>query len=141
MGCTARCVHQQLPERPALRRPWLGHRRLCSVIFIRLAGLFFAFVQITLLLRLALPFVEVPAGLVEYVPTLLEVTNLWLAPVEAVVERFEIAGIVESLGLTAEELISGPEEFEPIVIVAMAAWAVATMFALFVLRLIFRPVR
>jgi hypothetical protein len=48
---------------------------------------------------------------------------------------------VESLGLTAEELISGPEEFEPIVIVAMAAWAVAAMFALFVLRLIFRPVR
>ena len=119
---------------------WVGHRRLCSVIFIRLAGLFFAFVQITLVLRLALPFVEVPQGLVEYVPTLMEVTNLWLAPVEAVAQQFEIAGIAEDLGVTAEELISGPEEFEPIVIVAMVAWAVAAMFALFVLRLIFRPV-
>ena len=32
------------------------------MIFIRSAGLFFAFVQISLLLRLALPFVEVPEG-------------------------------------------------------------------------------
>ena len=41
------------------------------MIFIRLAGLFFAFVQVTLLLRLVLPFVEVPKALQEYVPTLL----------------------------------------------------------------------
>lgn len=111
------------------------------MIFIRLAGLFFAFVQITLLLRLALPFVgEVPQGLAEYVPTLMDVTNLWLAPVEAIVEQFEMGGMAESLGVTAEELISGPEEFEPVVIVAMAAWGVAAMFVLFVLRLVFRPV-
>lgn len=109
------------------------------MIFIRLAGLFFAFVQITLVLRLSLPFVEVPQGLVTYVPTLMEVTNLWLAPVEAVVERFEILGIAESLGVTAQELISGPAEFEPIVIVAMFALAVVAMFVFFVLRLIFRP--
>ena len=45
------------------------------MIFIRLAGLFFAFVQVTLFLRLLLPFVEVPKGLAEYVPTLMEITE------------------------------------------------------------------
>jgi hypothetical protein len=109
------------------------------VIFIRLAGLFFAFVQITLVLRLALPFVEVPEGLEEYVPTLMAVTDLWLAPVEAVIERFALTDVAESLAMTGEELVTGPEEFEPVVLVAMVAWAVAAVFALFVLRLIFRP--
>ena len=40
------------------------------MLIIRLAGLLFAFVQLTLVLRLALPFVEVPEGLAEYVPLL-----------------------------------------------------------------------
>ena len=35
--------------------------------------------------------------------------------------------------------MSGPEEFEPLVLVAMVAWALAAWFALFVLRLIFKP--
>jgi hypothetical protein len=109
------------------------------VILIRLAGLFFALVQITLLLRLALPFVEVPKALQEYVPELMAVTDLWLAPVRVVVERFELNDLTESLVEAAGTAVSGPEEFEPIVLVAMVAWAVAAMFVLFVLRLVFRP--
>jgi len=109
------------------------------VIFIRLAGLFFAFVQITLLLRLVLPFVEVPKALLRYVPTLLEVTDLWLAPVLAVVERFEVNDLTESLVAAAGDAVTGPDEFEPIVLVAMVVWALAAMFGLFVLRLMFRP--
>jgi hypothetical protein len=35
--------------------------------------------------------------------------------------------------------VTGPDEFEPIVLIAMVAWGLAAMFALFVLRLIFRP--
>lgn len=109
------------------------------MIFIRLAGLFFAFVEITLLLRLVLPFVEVPKALQEYVPTLLEVTDVWLAPVVAVVERFELNDLTESLVEAAGDAVSGPDEFEPVVLIAMVAWGLAAMFALFVLRLIFRP--
>jgi hypothetical protein len=109
------------------------------VLFIRLAGLFFAFVQITLFLRLLLPFVEVPTALQESVPTLMEVTDVWLAPVVAVVERFELSGIAEGVVGVAEGQVTGPEAFEPIVLVAMVGWAVAAMFAMFVLRLIFRP--
>ncbi|MFV2062945.1 MAG: hypothetical protein ACC726_05455 [Chloroflexota bacterium] len=109
------------------------------MIFIRLAGFFFAFVQITLALRLIVPFVEVPEGLTRYVPTLLDITDLWLAPVMAVTERFEITGLAESLAAAGEEAVTGPQEFEPLVLVAMISWVVVTMFAMFVLRLIFRP--
>ena len=110
------------------------------MIVIRLAGLFFAFVQITLALRLILPFVEIPEGLLDYVPTLLEITDIWLAPVEVVVQSFEVTGLAEDLAVAGEESLSGPEEFEPVVPVAMVFWAVVAIFALFVLRLIFRPV-
>ena len=110
------------------------------MIVIRLAGLCFAFVQITLFLRLLLPFVEVPEALAEYVPTLMEITNIWLAPVVAVVERFELSGLAESAAGIAAGQVAGPEDFEPLVVVAMVGWAVVAAFALFVLRLIFRPV-
>ena len=109
------------------------------MLIIRLAGLFFAFIQITLVLRLALPFVEVPPGLVEYVPLLLDLTNLWLLPVEAIVGRFEITGLAGDLAEVGDASISGPDEFEPLVLVAMVFWGVAAWFSLFVLRLIFRP--
>jgi hypothetical protein len=109
------------------------------VLVIRLAGLFFAFVQITLVLRLALPFVEVPDALREYVPELMAITDLWLAPVGAIVERFEITGVPGELAAVGEASIAGPEEFEPLVIGAMLFWAIASWFSLFVLRLIFRP--
>ena len=109
------------------------------MIVIRLAGLFFAFVQITLVMRLVLPFVEVPEGLLEYVPTLLDITDVWLLPVEAIAERFEITGLAQDLAQVGDSSISGPEEFEPVVLVAMLFWGVAAWFTLFVLRLIFRP--
>jgi len=110
-----------------------------DVLFIRLAGLFFAFIQITLALRLVLPFVEVPVGLEEYVPGLVAVTDLWLLPVEVIAERFEITGLAQDIAEIGDASISGPEEFEPIVIVTMVAWAFAAWFSLFVLRLIFKP--
>jgi hypothetical protein len=109
------------------------------VLFIRLAGLFFAFVQITLVLRLALPFVEPPPALLEYVPLLMDVTDLWLLPVEAIVDRFEVTGSVGDLAAVGDASISGPAAFEPLVLVAMLFWAIAAWFGLFVLRLIFRP--
>jgi len=109
------------------------------VLIIRLAGLFFAFIQITLALRLVLPFVEVPVGLLEYVPALLDVTDIWLLPVEVIGERFEITGVAEDLAAVGDASISGPEEFEPLVIAAMVFWGLVAWFGLFVLRLIFRP--
>jgi len=109
------------------------------VLIIRLAGLFFALVQITLALRLVLPFVDVPAALLEYVPALLDVTDIWLLPVEVIGERFEITGVAEDLAEVGDASITGPEAFEPMVLVAMLFWGLVAWFVLFVLRLIFRP--
>lgn len=110
------------------------------MLFIRLSGLFFAFVQITLVLRLALPFVdELPPGLAEYVPALMDVTDLWMLPVEAIVDRFEITGLANELAEVGDASLTGPEEFEPLVLVAMLFWGLAAWFGLFVLRLIFKP--
>jgi len=109
------------------------------VLIIRLAGLFFALVQITLVLRLALPFVEVPEGLLEYVPTLMDVTDLWMLPVEVIAERFEITGVAEELAEVGDASLTGPEEFEPLVLVAMLFWGLVAWFSLFVLKLLLRP--
>ncbi len=109
------------------------------MILIRLAGLFFAFVQITLVLRLALPFVEVPPALAEYVPGLVDLTDLWLLPVDAIASRFEITGVADDLVEAGGASVSGPDAFEPLVIAAMFFWGIAAWFSLFVLRLIFRP--
>ena len=109
------------------------------MIFIRLAGLFFAFVQITLVLRLALPFVEVPQGLTEFVPPLMEITDLWLLPVDAILTQFDISDLAGELAEVGDQNVAGPEAFEPLVLIAMLFWGVAAMFVLFVLRLIFRP--
>ncbi len=109
------------------------------MLVIRLAGLFFAFVQITLALRLVLPFVDVPPGLEQYVPPLLDITDLWLLPIEVIGERFEITGVAESIAEVGDATASGPEAFEPSVIAAMLFWGLVAWFSIFVLRLIFRP--
>ncbi len=104
-----------------------------------MAGLFFAFVQLSLAARLLLPFVEVPDALVQYVPTLIEITDIWIAPIEAVIDRFELTDLADQLTPDPDTLIEGPTEFEPMVPIAMVFWIGVTMFSMFVLRLIFRP--
>ena len=109
------------------------------MIFLRLAGLFFAFVQISLVLRLLLPFVVVPEALLPYVPALMEITDLWIAPIEAILAGFSLTDLAEQLAPTTDTLVEGPTEFEPFVLIAMLFWVVVTMFSMFILRLIFRP--
>ena len=111
------------------------------MILIRLAGIFFAFVQITLALRLLLPFVEVPAALVDFAPPLLVVTDWWLAPWVAIIDALDVLGTGADLDTATEDgEVVVPTEFEPAVVVAMIGWAVIAAFGLFILRLVFRPV-
>jgi hypothetical protein len=110
------------------------------VIVIRLAGVVFAVVQITLALRLLLPFVDVPRSLEGFVPTLLVITDWWLAPFVAVIDALDILGTGATLDTaTRDGEVVVPTEFEPAVVVAMVGWAIIAAFILFVLRLIFRP--
>jgi hypothetical protein len=111
------------------------------VIIVRLAGILFALIQITLALRLLLPFVQVPLALEGFVPTLLVVTDWWLAPFVAIIDTLDILGTGASLDTATEDgQVIVPTEFEPAVVVAMIGWALIAAFILFILRLIFRPV-
>jgi hypothetical protein len=110
------------------------------VLLIRLAGFFFAFVQITLALRLLIPFVTVPDALEDFVPPLLVMTDWWLAPFNFLLERLDVLGVEVTLPTAVVDgEIVVPTEFEPAVVVAMVGWAIIAAFFLFVLRLIFRP--
>jgi hypothetical protein len=110
------------------------------VLIIRLAGIAFAVIQVTLALRLLLPFVEVPTGFEDYLPGLRAVTELWLAPFAAIVDQLDVLGSGASLDSGWPEEDREPTTFEPAVVVAMIGWAIVAAFVLFVLRLIFRPV-
>ena len=110
------------------------------MLLVRLAGIFFAIVQISLALRLLIPFVTVPAALEEFVPPLLVMTDWWLAPFNALIDRLDVLGVnVELPTAVVDGQVVVPTEFEPAVVVAMIGWAIIAAFALFVLRLIFRP--
>ena len=110
------------------------------MILIRVSGILFAVVQITLALRLLLPFVAVPASLAEFVPPLMVVTDWWLAPWVAVIDALDVLGVSSGLDpAVGEDEIVEPQEFEPAVVVAMIGWAIVAAFVVFVLRLIFRP--
>ena len=111
------------------------------MIVIRLAGIVFAVIQITLALRLLLPFVEVPRSLEGFVPTLLVITDWWLAPFVAIIDALDILGTGATLDTATQDgEVVVPTEFEPAVVVAMVGWAIIAAFILFVLRLLFRPV-
>ena len=110
------------------------------MIILRLSGLLFAFIEITLALRLLIPLVDVPTALEGFVPPILVVTDWWLAPFIALIERLEILGgdvTIQTAVVDGKVIV--PTEFEPIVVVAMIGWAIIAAFILFVLRLIFRP--
>ena len=110
------------------------------MIIIRLAGLLFAFIEITLALRLLLPFVDVPTALEGFVQPLLVITDWWLAPFIALIDRLDVMGTdvnIQTAVVNGKVVV--PTEFEPAVVVAMIGWAIFAAFTLFVLRLIFRP--
>ena len=110
------------------------------MIIIRLAGILFAFIEITLALRLLLPFVDVPVALEGFVSPLLVVTDWWLAPFIAFIDRLDVmGGDVNIQTAVVDGKVVVPTEFEPAVVVAMIGWAIIAAFILFVLRLIFRP--
>jgi hypothetical protein len=110
------------------------------VILLRLAGLVFAAIEISLALRLLLPFVEVPAALSIYVPSLIDVTDALIAPFDRFVEPFDLGEAFGELGTLAAEGLAGyADSLDPAVLVAMVGWAIVSTFVLFVMRLVIRP--
>lgn len=110
------------------------------MLLIRLVGLAFAAIQITLALRLLLPFVEVPRALRQYVPGLVAVTDALVAPFTEIAEPFDLTAAAADLGGRAGLALGDyAQQVDPAVVVAMVGYALVSAFVLFVLRLVFRP--
>ena len=106
-------------------------------MLVRLAALAFGLIESLLLLRLALPFVKAPKAVQQYVPLLLSVTNVLLAPFEPFVRSFQLDH-VGGIGLPGGGLAAYAERVDPGVIVAIVGWAAIAVFISVVLTLVVR---
>ncbi len=109
-------------------------------LLIRLIGIGFALIQAALLIRLILPFIDtVPKALRPLVETLIDVTDVLIAPFKAVAQPFDLATIVDLPGGVEAFLQAYADRIDPAVVVAMIAWGLIGMVTLLGLRLLFRP--
>ena len=109
-------------------------------ILVRLVGLAFAFIQVSLLFRLMLPFVgSVPKALRPLVKPLIEFTDMLIAPFRSVSQPFDLAHLRELPAGVAAVLLPYVDRVDPTVIIAMIAWALIGGVVILSLRLVLRP--
>jgi hypothetical protein len=105
-------------------------------VILRVAVIAFSIVQTLLGLRLVIPFINVPDGFQEYVPTLFSVTDPLIAP---------FTGFVDFLGIEFADL--GPagavgggvfDRLDVSVIVALIGWSLVELVIVMVLRVVAR---
>ena len=109
-------------------------------LLVRLIGIGFALIQAALVIRLILPFIDtVPGSLRQLRTVLIDVTDMLIAPFEAVAKPLDLATIVELPGGVEGFLRSYTDRIDPAVVVAMIAWGLIGMVTLLGLRLLFRP--
>ena len=98
----------------------------------KLLAFVFAIIQVLLLLRLALPFVHWPSTLDEWIPKLINVTDVLAAPFQPLVKTLDIQSAAGGvLSTYVNQLDAG-------VLVAMLGWGVITVVVLKVLSLLSR---
>jgi hypothetical protein len=108
-------------------------------LLIRLLGIGFALIQVALLLRLLLPFVDpVPRALRPLVRPLVEITDALIAPFSSFAQPFDLASIVELPGGVEAILQDYVDRIDPAVVVAMVAWGIIGFVVMLVLRILFR---
>lgn len=109
-------------------------------LVVRAAGLAFTLIQISLIARLLLPFIDpVPDVLAPYVGSLIEVTDRLMAPFLPVAERIDLSSTKLQLPALLADLVNpllGSLSLE--VIIAIVGWGITGAIAMFLLRLVFR---
>ena len=113
--------------------------RLARMILLRLVGLALALIQAALTLRLLLPFVNVPKGLRDFVPTLLDVTDLLIAPIKVIISPYDLGKVLRVPGGGEMGLGQYVDKVDPAVLVAMVGWGIAGGLVLFIVRNVIRP--
>ena len=109
------------------------------MLLLRLVGLALALVQAALTLRLLLPFVRVPKGLQDFVPTLISITDVLIAPFRMIVAPYDLGGSLRLPGGGDLGLGQYVDKVDPAVLVAMVGWGIAGGLVLFIVRNVIRP--
>ena len=110
-------------------------------MMIRLLALGFALVQAVLGLRLILPFVRVPKGLHDYVPTLITISDWLVAPFKLLISPYDLGQLTRLPGGGDLGFPKYLNQVDPAVVVAMVGWAIVSGLAIFALRVVTRPGR
>jgi hypothetical protein len=101
-------------------------------MFAKVLAFIFAIIQVLLLLRLALPFLHWPAALDEWIPKLINATDVLAAPFHPIVRTLDIKSAAGGvLSTYTNQLDAG-------VLVAMVGWGLIAIVILMVLSLLSR---
>lgn len=101
-------------------------------MFAKAVAFIFAIVEVLLLLRLALPFLHWPAALDEWIPRLINATNVLAAPFQPIFKTLDVKSAAGGvLSTYTNQLDAG-------VLVAMVGWGVIAIVVLMVLSLLSR---
>jgi hypothetical protein len=106
----------------------------------RLAAFVFSIIQVLFLLRLALPFVHVPATLKDWTPPLIDVTDLLAAPFQAITNSstFDLKSAVSNLPAFGGIFTSYTDRLDIAIVVAMIGWGLIAVVVTLILTLVSR---
>lgn len=104
----------------------------------RLAAFVFGIIEILLLIRLALPFVDVPKSLQDWVPGLITVTDWLVSPFQVLVKPFDLGPVSHDLSSFGGGLGTYINQLDSGVVVAMIGWGVIAAVVTLILSLLSR---
>lgn len=104
----------------------------------RVAAVVFAIIQTLLLVRLALPYVHWPATLDPWIPRLIDVTDLLVAPFQPLVRTFDLKSAARDLPALGGVLTGYVDKLDAGVLVAMIGWGAIAFVVVLVVSLISR---
>jgi hypothetical protein len=91
-----------------------------------------------LLLRLALPFLRIPETLRSWVPLLVDVTDILVAPFQAISRTFDLKTAAQNLPAFAGAFSGYADRLDPAVLVAMIGWGVIAFIVTLIVSLVGR---
>jgi hypothetical protein len=104
----------------------------------KIAAFAFGILELLLLLRLGLPYFNVPATLRDWVPPLIKVTDTLMAPFGSLSSSFDLQGASQNLGAFGGSFGGYANQLDSGVLVAMVGWGIVGGVVILVLSLVSR---
>lgn len=107
-------------------------------MLVRTGAFVFAIIQVLLLLRLALPFLRIPDTLRDWMPLLIQVTDLLVVPFGAISRTFDLKSAAENLPAFGGVFAGYADRLDGAVLVAMIGWGIVAFVVTLILSLVSR---